>query len=39
MKLLQRDENKQYQDLVFKAQFNRDLLERKHEQSTAVCIF
>ena len=35
-KMLQRGENKQYQDLIFKSQFNKEALERKSEQDMQV---
>ena len=36
LKILQKIENKQYQDLLFKAQFNRDQQERKFETEMTV---
>ncbi len=38
MKLLQKIENRQYQDLVFKAQYMRDQQEKKFEQEMQVTI-
>ena len=36
LKILQKIENKQYQDLLFKAQFNREQQERKFESEMTV---
>ena len=36
LKILQKIENKQYQDLLFKAQFNREQQERKFEAEMTV---
>ena len=36
LKLLQKVENRQYQDLVFKAQYMRDQQEKKFEQEMQV---
>ena len=38
LKLLQKIENRQYQDLVFKAQYMRDQQEKKFEQEMQVYI-
>ena len=37
LKLLQKIENRQYQDLVLKAQFAREQQEKKFEQDMQVC--
>ncbi len=38
LKLLQKVENRQYQDLVFKAQYMRDQQEKKFEQEMQVSV-
>lgn len=37
LKLLQKNENKQYQDLIYKAQIAREMQDRKFETDMQVC--
>lgn len=38
LKLLQKNENKQYQDLIYKAQIAREMQDRKFETDMQVCL-